>query len=83
MEIRLRLILRSARAARSVGVDTQVGGIHLDLDRLVDLGVDEHGGERGVPAGIGVERRLTHQPVNARLGAQVAVGVFARHPDGG
>src|SRR5512145_3370068 len=58
----------AAGARGAVGVDAQVGGVHLDLDRLVDLGVDEHAGEGGMPAGIGVERALAHQAVHAGLG---------------
>ena len=69
----------AAGARGAVGVDAQVGGIDLDLDRLVDFRVDEHARERGVPAGVGVERALPHQAMHAGLGAQVAVGVVAGH----
>ena len=34
----------------AVGVDAQVGRVDLDLDRVVDLGIDEHARERGVAA---------------------------------
>ena len=41
------------------------------------LGRDEHGGERGVAAVAGIERRLAHQAMHARLGAQPPIGVLA------
>src|SRR2546423_3623719 len=58
----LRLVdVLAAGAGSAVDVDAQVGGVDVDLDRLVDLGIDEDAGERGVPAGIGVERAFAHQ----------------------
>ena len=45
-------------------------------------GIDEDAGERGVAAGVGVEGRLAHEPVDAGLGAQHAVGVVAADLDG-
>ena len=66
----------------AVGVDAHVGRVDVDLDRVVDLGVDEHAGEAGVAAAGGVERRLAHQAVHAGLGAQQAEGVVALDLDG-
>ena len=44
---------------------------------VVDLGIDKHRGERGVPALGRIERRDAHEPMHAVLGLQVAVGVVA------
>ena len=49
----------------------------------VDLGHDLQGGEGGVAAAGGVEGGDAHQPVDARLALQVAVGVLALDQDGG
>ena len=59
------------------GVGAHVGRVDVDLDRVVDLGVDEHAGEAGVAAARRVERALAHQAVHAGLGAQQAEGVVA------
>src|SRR5690606_26040834 len=67
----------ATRARRAVGVDAQVSRIDLDLEVVIDFRRYEHGGERGVAAVAGVERRLAHQPVHAGLGAQPAVGILA------
>jgi len=50
-------------------VDADVGGVDLDLDRLVDLGIDEDARERGVPPRVGVEGALAHQAVHPRFRA--------------
>ncbi len=55
----------------------QLGGIDLDVDGFVDLGIDEDAGKGGVAAGIGIEGRLAHQAVHAGFRAQVAVGIVA------
>src|SRR5690606_21181131 len=73
----------AAGAAGAVGVDAQVGRIDVDLEGIVDLGIDEDAGEGGVPAVGRVEGALAHQAVHAGLGAQQAVGVFAFEFDGG
>src|SRR5512145_1153906 len=69
----------AARPGSAVGVYAQIRRVNLDLDRLVDLGVDEDAGKRGVAAGIGVERALAHQTVHSSLGAQRAVRVVATY----
>src|SRR5690606_18547879 len=68
----------AARAGGAIDVDAQVGWIDLDLDRVVDFGIDEHGGKRGVPAPARVEGRLANQAMDPGLRAQVAVRVVAR-----
>ena len=73
----------AAGAGGAVGVDAQVGGVDVDLDRVVHFGIDEHAGERGVAAVAGIERRLAHQAVHAGLGAQMAVGIVALDLDRG
>ena len=67
----------AAGAGGAEGVDAQVGRIDVDFDGVVDFGIDEHAGKRGVAAVVGVERRLAHQAVHAGFGAQMAVGVVA------
>src|SRR4051812_2652917 len=67
----------ATRARSTVGVHAHVGRVDVDLDRVVDLGIDEHAGEAGVAPARGVERRLPHQPVHAGLGAQQAERVVA------
>ena len=49
----------------------------VDLDGVVDVGIDEHRGERGVPPGLGIVGRDPDQPVHALLRLEVAVGVLA------
>ena len=73
----------AARPARAVGVHLDVGGVHLDVDLVVDHRRDEHRRERRVPPVAGIERRLAHQPVHAGLGAQPAVRVVAVDLDRG
>src|SRR5678815_158697 len=73
----------AARARGAEGVGAHVGRVDVDLDRVVDLRIDEDAGERGVPAARGIERALPHQAVHAGLGAQEAEGVLALDLDGG
>ncbi len=73
----------AAGAGGAIDVGAQVGGIDVDLDVVVDLGADEHRGERGMPAVVGIERRFAHQAVHADFGLQPAVGVIALDPEGG
>ena len=68
----------AAGAGRAVGVDAHVRRIDLDLDLVVDHRIDPDRGEAGVAPGVRVERRDAHQPVDAGLGLQPAVGVGAR-----
>ena len=67
-----------APLARKVSTRRSAGLISISM-RVVHLGIDEHAGEGGVAARVGVERRLAHQAVHAGLGAQRAVGVVAAH----
>ena len=74
---RLRLVdVLAACAARAIHVHLDVRGIQLDVDVLVHFRRDEHGSKRGVPAVTGVEWRLAHQPMHARLRAQPSVSVL-------
>ena len=70
----------TARPARPIDVDAQIGRVDVDLDVVLDLGRDEHRGEGRVATIAGVERRLAHEAVDPGLGAQPAVGVFAVEP---
>ena len=71
----------AAGAGGAVGVGAHVGGVDLDLDGVVHLGEHEHRAEAGVTAGVGVEGALADEAVDAGLGAQEAVGVFAGELD--
>src|SRR6185503_19764313 len=73
----------AAGARGAVGVDAQVLVDDVDLDVVVDLGIDVHRGVRGVAALGGVVRADAHQPVHAVLASEVAVGVGAAQRDGG
>ena len=46
----------TARARCAIGVDTQIGGVDFDFDGIVDFGVHEHGGKRGVAFVVRVKR---------------------------
>ena len=72
----------TARTAGAVGVGAHIGGVDVDLDRVVDLGVDEQRGERGVATARGIEGALAHQAVHTGFGAQEAIGVLALDLDG-
>jgi hypothetical protein len=73
----------TARAAGAEGVGAHVGRVDVDLDRVVDLRVDEEAGKAGVTPTCAVERALSHQAVHAGFGAQVAESVVALHLDRG
>jgi hypothetical protein len=64
-----------AGAAAHERLHLDVVVLDVDLDLVGDLGNDVDGGERGLAAGVGVERADANQPVNAVLAPQVAVGV--------
>src|SRR5690606_12637671 len=66
----------AARARGAVHVDAQVALVDVDLDRVIDDGIDEHAGERGVTPALRIERRDAHQAVHALLGLQVAVRIL-------
>ena len=67
----------TAGAARAESIDAQIGRIDYHLDLVVDRRKDEHGGERGMAARVGVKRRDAHQAMDPGLGLEVAVSVVA------
>ena len=69
------VLAAGARGAEDVHLDVFVA--EVDLDRVVDVGIDEHRREGGVPPRLRVERRDAHQPVHALLRLEEAVGVLA------
>jgi hypothetical protein len=73
----------AAGAGGAVDIDLEVGGIDRDVDLVVHLGRDEHRGEAGVAAVVGIEGRLAHQAVHAGLGLEPAIGVIALDAHGG
>ena len=72
----------TTRAGCAVNVDTQIRRVDVDIDIFVNFRIDKCGAEGGVTTAAGVERALTHQAVNPRLGTQPAVGVIANNLDG-
>src|SRR5690606_2474270 len=73
----------TARTTGTVRVDAQVCRVDFHLNRIVDLGVDEYTGKRGVAAVRRIEGALAHQAVYTCFGTKVSVSVFPRHLDGG
>ncbi len=51
--------------------------LDVDLDFVIDLRIDEDRSERGMPPGVGIERRNSHQPVHADFGLQQPVRILA------
>ena len=60
----------AARARRAVGVDAEVAGIDLGLLGLFERRDAVERRERGLAAGVGVERRDADQPVHAALAGE-------------
>ncbi|MNV36340.1 hypothetical protein D3C71_1278130 [compost metagenome] len=73
----------AARARGAVGVHAQIGGVHIDFERVIDFRVDEDAGKRRVASAGRIEGALADQAVHAGFGAQVAEGVFAFDLDRG
>ena len=69
----------SARTRRAEDVHANVLVAHLDVDLLVDIGIDEDRGEARVAPRLRIEGRDADEPVHAGLGAEEAVRVFAFH----
>src|SRR6266567_1040191 len=67
----------AAGARRAEGVDAKFRRIDLDVDGLVDFGIDKDAGKGSVPARVGIERALAHQAMHAGLGAQIAIRVIS------
>src|ERR1043165_3053548 len=70
-----------ARAAGAVRVDAEVLVVDLDVDLLVDVGIDVHRRERGVAPLGRVVRRDAHEAMHAVLRLEIAVDVLAAHDD--
>ncbi len=66
-----------ARSGRTIGVDADIRFGNVDLDRIVDHGIDPDAGEGGVTARIAVIGRNTHETVNAGFRLQPTIGVVA------
>ena len=71
----------TARARRTVGIDAQLGFVDLNVDVVVDFGIDPDAGEAGVAAGVAVVGADPDQPVDPAFGLQIAVGIFAPDQD--
>ena len=71
----------TARARRAIGIDAQIGFVDLDVDVVVDLGIDPDAGEAGVAPRRAVVGADPDQPVDAAFGLQIAVGIFALDQD--
>jgi hypothetical protein len=73
----------SALAASAHRLDLEVLLLDVDVDVVIDLGDDGHGGEGRLPTGLGVEGADADEPMDAVLRLEVAVGVLAADGDGG
>ena len=74
----------AARAGGAVDLHLDVLGPDLDVLGVIgDLGDDLDRGKRGLPPGVGVERRHAHEAVNAVFALEQAVGVLALDEDAG
>ena len=72
-----RVDMLAAGARRTVCVDAAIALVDVDLDRIVDDGIDPDGRERRVAPGIAVERRDPHETMHARFGLEPAIGIVA------
>src|SRR5215218_7067213 len=62
-----RIDVLSARAGCAIGVDTKVLVLDLDVDVLIDLGIDPDARKARVTASVGIIRADADQPVDATL----------------
>ena len=65
-----------ALATRAIGIDAQILFVDVYLDVFVNLGENEERREGGVPSFRRIERRDSHEAVDAHLRAQIAVCVW-------
>jgi hypothetical protein len=72
----------AARAGGAIGVDLQVVVLDLDVARVLDDRRDLDARERRLAAVLRVERGDAHEPVDALLGGEQAIGVLARDAHG-
>ncbi len=72
----------AAGAGRAIGVDAAIAFVDLDVDAVVDDGIDPDGREARVAARGAVIGRDADQPVHARLRFQPAIGVVALDENG-
>ena len=73
----------AACAGGTAGLHFDLLGTNLDLTVVRQLGHDLQRGEAGLAAGVSIKGADAHQPVNAVLTFQVAVGVLTLDEDGG
>ena len=79
---RVLLHVLAARAARAVDVHLDVLGPDFDLDVVIEHRQHLDQGERGVPPRRRIEGADAHQPVDAALGLEIAIGPRAGDFDG-
>src|SRR5690348_2184611 len=72
-----------ARSGRAIRVDPEVLILDLDIDVIVDLRIDPHAGEAGVPSSVGVIRTDAHETMDSAFDLEVAVGILALDEHGG
>src|SRR5918995_5503046 len=71
-----------SRARRPEDIHLDILLTKVDLDGVVDVGINEYRRERGVAARLRVVRRYPNQPVDALLCLQIAIGIFTLDLDG-
>src|SRR6185436_9724130 len=64
-------------AGRAIDIDPEILFANLDVDFLVDDGINEDRRKARVTAGVVIERRDPHQAVHARLRPQESIRVLA------
>ena len=78
-----RIDVLAAGARRAIGVDAAIGFLHVDVDLVVDDGIDPDRGKARVPARIGIEGRDSHQAVDARFRFGPAMRIVALYEQRG
>ena len=64
-------------AGRTVGIDTDIGRIDVDMDGIVHFRIDEQTAKGCVSSIGGIERRFANQPVDTCFRTQITVGIIA------
>src|SRR5690348_5032289 len=77
-----RVDVLPTRARSAVSVDTQVRFVDLDVDVIVNFGIDPDARETGVPSRVGIVGADSNQAMDTAFGLEIAVGVLALDQDG-
>src|SRR6185503_15870503 len=61
----------------SIGIDTEIFVLNIDLDVFIDFWINKQGSERGVAPGSLIKGRDPHKPVNTSFSSKQPVGILA------